>query len=290
MLNTSVFVRCSCFNVRSLRSEGGCDAKRTGAIGLCDHPHRRVVIASLVGKLVAALLRTIKFNELAQRSGFTDFVHQVGVKTDADGAIAGVTKWFIRLIVLVVAFDALGLLAVSDVLRQLPLWLPNLVVALVVLVAGGLAAQALSELVRAATAKAGFSNPGLLATIARVAVGAFAIVVAVNRLGIATTLINTLLVGIVGALALASGLAFGLAGPGESRGNNREVVCQGETHSAQDGRGSGGKKDSKRCEADYIRKCRGPGAPPDKISSISISALFSAAPTPLSTTRRARRP
>gem|GEM_PF-7040374 len=115
---------------------------------------------------MAALLRTIKFNELAQRSGFTDFVHQVGVKTDADGAIAGVTKWFIRLIVLVVAFDAQGLPAVSDVLRQLPLWLPNLVVALVVLVAGGLAAQALSELVRAATAKAGFSNPGLLATIA----------------------------------------------------------------------------------------------------------------------------
>ena len=48
--------------------------------------------------------------------------------------------------------------------------------------------------------------------LARVAVWAFAIVVAVNQLGIATTLINTLLIGIVGALALASGLAFGLGG------------------------------------------------------------------------------
>ena len=39
-------------------------------------------------------------------------------------------KWFIRLIVMVVAFDALGLPAVSDVLRQRLLWLPNLAVGL----------------------------------------------------------------------------------------------------------------------------------------------------------------
>jgi len=45
-----------------------------------------------------------------------------------------VTKWFVRLVVLVAAFDALGLPAVSDVLRQFLLWLPNLVVGLVVLV------------------------------------------------------------------------------------------------------------------------------------------------------------
>jgi hypothetical protein len=52
----------------------------------------------------------------------------------------------------------------------------------------------------------------MLATVTKVAVWGFAIVVAVNQLGIATTLINTLLIGIVGALALASGLAFGLGG------------------------------------------------------------------------------
>lgn len=51
-----------------------------------------------------------------------------------------------------------------------------------------------------------------LASVARVAVWSFAIVVAVNQIGIATTLINTLLIGVVGAVALASGLAFGLGG------------------------------------------------------------------------------
>ena len=130
--------------------------------------------------------------------------------------IANIAKWFIRLIVLVVAFDALGLPAVSDVLRQLLLWLPNLVVALVVLVVAGLLATMLGKVVRGATAQAGFSNPDTLATVAKVAVWGFAIVVAVNQIGIAATLVNTVVMALVGALALAFGLAFGLGGRDEA--------------------------------------------------------------------------
>ena len=169
-------------------------------------------IASAVAKLVATLLRTVKFNDLAQRSGFSVFVQKMGLHTDASGALATIAKWFVRLIVLVVAFDALGLPAVSQVLQQFLAWIPNLVVALVVLVIGGLLATALANLVRGATGQAGLGNPDLLANIARIAVWAFTIVVAVNQIGIATTLINTLFMGFVGALALALGLAFGLGG------------------------------------------------------------------------------
>jgi Conserved TM helix len=170
------------------------------------------IISSLLARGVQALLHAVRFNELAQRSGFADFVHNMGVKDDSSGVIAGIVKWFVRLITLVVAFDTLGLPAVSNVLQQLLLWLPNLIVALVVLVIGGLAAKALSQLVRGTSAEAGFSNPDTLASVTRIAVWGFTIVVAVNQLGIATTLINTLLVGLVGALALAFGLAFGLGG------------------------------------------------------------------------------
>ena len=169
-------------------------------------------VASLIAKGAAALLRTVKFNELAERAGLSGFVKKMGVETDASGFIANIVKWFVRLIALVVAFDALGLPAVSDVLRQLLLWLPNLVVAMVVLVVAGLAANALSKLVRGATAQAGFSNPDILAAVAKVAVWAFAIVIAVNQIGVAATLVNTLLMATVGALALAFGLAFGLGG------------------------------------------------------------------------------
>jgi Conserved TM helix len=169
-------------------------------------------IASAVARAVAALLRAVRFNDLARRGGFAGFVEQMGVHQDASGFIASLAKWFIRLIVLVSAFDALGLPAVSQVLEQLLIWLPNLVVALVVLVIAGLAANALASLVRGATAESGLGNPDLLASIARIAVWAFAIVVAVNQIGIATALVNTLFMATVGAVALALGLAFGLGG------------------------------------------------------------------------------
>ena len=91
------------------------------------------LIASAIAAAVATVLRAVKFNDLAQRAGLTGFVQNMGVRTDAAGFLANVAKWFIRLIVLVTAFDALGLPAVSQVLQELLLWLPNLVVALVVL-------------------------------------------------------------------------------------------------------------------------------------------------------------
>src|SRR5262252_3699501 len=170
------------------------------------------IIAALVAKGAAALLRNIRFNDMSQRSGFAGFVRNTGVYTDSAGFVADIAKWFIRLITLVVAFDALGLPAVSDVLRQLLLWLPNLAVAIVVLIIGGLAANALAGLVRGATAEADLGNPDLLANIARVAVWAFAIVVAVNQIGVARDLVNALFMATVGAVALALGLAFGIGG------------------------------------------------------------------------------
>ena len=169
-------------------------------------------IASLIERGLASMLRAVKFNDLSERAGLSDFIRKMGMNTDAAGMIGLVVKWFVRLIALVVAFDALGLPAVSEVLRQLLLWLPNVVVALVVLVIGGLAARALSNVVRGAANEADLSNAHFLAKAASVVVWSFAIVVAVNQLGIATELVNTLFMAIVGALALGLGLAFGLGG------------------------------------------------------------------------------
>lgn len=169
-------------------------------------------VAGLIARLVAGILRRVNFNGLAERAGFAGFVRNVGVENDSAGFLASVAKWFVRLIVLVVAFDALGLPAVSDVLRQLLLWLPNLAVALVVLVIGGLLANAAAGLVRGATTSAGFRHPEVMANISRGAIWVFAIIVAVNQLGIAQTLVNTLFMGAVGIAVLALGLSFGLGG------------------------------------------------------------------------------
>lgn len=169
-------------------------------------------IASLIAKVVDKILDSVKFDDVATKSGFTGFVKKTGIESEASNFIALIVKWFIRLIVLVAAFDVLGLPAVSAVLEEFLLWIPNLLVALIVLVIAGLAANALSSLVRGATAQANLGNPDLLATISKVAVWVFGIVIAVNQIGIATELVNTLFMGFVGALALAVGLSFGLGG------------------------------------------------------------------------------
>jgi len=169
-------------------------------------------VSTILARAVTGLLRAIRFDELARKSGLADFLAKMSTGTDSAGVVAGLVKWLVRIVVLLVAFDVLGLPAVSDVMRQLLLWLPNLVVAIFVLFIGGIAARALGNIVRGATAESGFSNPETLANVVRTAVWAFAIVVAINQLGIATNLINTLFTAFVGALAVALGLAFGLGG------------------------------------------------------------------------------
>ncbi|HVZ46873.1 MAG TPA: small-conductance mechanosensitive ion channel [Ramlibacter sp.] len=169
-------------------------------------------VASVLERAITAVLRRIRFNDFAARAGLTDFVAKMGMATDAAGLIGLVVKWFVRLVALAVAFDALGLPAVSEVLQQLLLWLPNVVVALVVLVIGGLAAKGFGNVVRGMAAEADLSNAQFLAKLASVVVWAFAIVVAIHQIGVATELVNALFIAIVGSIALGLALAFGLGG------------------------------------------------------------------------------
>jgi len=170
------------------------------------------LIASLIARAVATLLRTVRFNEVADRAGITGFSQRAGLTAGPADIVAGIVKWLIRIVVLLVAFDLLGLPAVSEVLREFLLWLPNLIVAVAVLLIAGVAANALANVVRGASAEAGMTNPDTLANVTRITVWAFAVVVAVNQLGVAQTLINTLFTGLISAVALAAGLAFGLGG------------------------------------------------------------------------------
>lgn len=170
------------------------------------------LIAGWIAGLVTRLLRAIRFNDAADKAGIGKFVANSGAGSDSAAAVGGIVKWVIRLVVLLAAFGALGLTAMSLVLSQFLLWLPNLVVAVGVLVLGGMLGRAAGDLVRGATAEGGFGNPGTLATVAKWTVWGFAIIIAVNQIGVGVAVINTLLTGLVGAVALAAGLSFGLGG------------------------------------------------------------------------------
>lgn len=167
-------------------------------------------VAALIAKGVLALLHKAHFNDLADRAGFSGFVRKMDLRADASGVMAGVVKWFFRLIAMVVAFDALGLPAVSGVLRQFLAWMPNLVVAMAVLVIGGILANFASNLARGAAAEADMGQPQMFANLARWGVWAFAIIIAVNQIGVAETIVNTLFMGVVAIVVLALGLSFGL--------------------------------------------------------------------------------
>ncbi|MDQ6876730.1 MAG: small-conductance mechanosensitive ion channel, partial [Candidatus Dormibacteraeota bacterium] len=102
--------------------------------------------------------------------------------------------------------------AITTLVNSIILFIPNLIVALVVVMIGVPVANFIAGVVRGGAAEAGFKSPNLLASVARYAIVGFAVLVALNQIGIAATLVNTLFFGLVGAIALAIGLAFGLGG------------------------------------------------------------------------------
>jgi hypothetical protein len=125
---------------------------------------------------------------------------------------AEIVKWIVRFIFLVAAANVLGMPEVSILLNQVLLWIPNLLVAAVILLVAPLLARFVRGAIEVGAGEMGFSNARLLGRIAEVAIIAFAVLVAVNQLGIAADLINVLFIGVVAALSLAFGLAFGLGG------------------------------------------------------------------------------
>src|SRR5579884_1800232 len=175
------------------------------------------IIATLVAKAVTFLLRKVGFDRMANRIGLNRFEQRMGVTLDPAGVLGKVVFWFLLLIFLVPATDALGLPTVSNILNTLVAYIPNVFVAILVLFLGTLLATFVADLVRGATASANIGSPNLFANIARWAIIAFAALVALEQLQITPTLINELFGAIVAALAIAFGLAFGLGGQETAR-------------------------------------------------------------------------
>jgi hypothetical protein len=176
-----------------------------------------LIIAALLAKAVTLLLRKVGFDRMSDRIGLTRFEQRMGVKMDTAGILGRIVYWFIVLIFLVPAADALGIPAVSNVLNELVAYIPNVFVAILVLFLGALAATVVADLVRGAVASANIGNPNLLAGIARWAIIAFAALIALEQLKITPDLINELFGAVVLAVAIAFGLAFGLGGQDAAR-------------------------------------------------------------------------
>jgi Conserved TM helix len=170
------------------------------------------IVAALVAKAVTGLLRKANFNALASKARIAEFIRRAGYRHDAASVAGMLCSWLVRIVAVVVAFDALGIHAIAGFMASLLVWIPNLIVAIAALVLGGIAARLLGDLVRGAASEAGFANAAMLSTVTHGAIMAFAIIIALNQVGVAQIVVNTLFIGTVAACALATGLAFGLGG------------------------------------------------------------------------------
>jgi hypothetical protein len=174
-----------------------------------------IVIGWLISNLVARLVR-----ELLARAGadrvFAEHggaVYGAQSKQIKPSVVASeIVKWIIRFVFLVAAANVLGMPQVSLLLNQVLLWIPNLLVAAIILLVAPLIGRFLRGLIEVGAGNMGFTNAALLGRIAEAAVVAFAVLIAIDQLGIAADLLNILFTGVVAALALAFGLAFGLGG------------------------------------------------------------------------------
>ncbi len=159
---------------------------------------------------ITKLLQAVKFDDLAQRVGIQGFLDKGGIKKTASGMMATLAYWGIMFIVLITFFNSLGLEVVSDLLNQIVLYIPNIIIAMLLLVVGMFAADFVRTFVVASLRNANFQNAELVGNIARGVILFFVGSVVLTQLGIGTTIINTLLQGVMFALGAGLAIAFGL--------------------------------------------------------------------------------
>jgi len=169
-------------------------------------------VAKLVARLVEKVLHSVRFERAAAGSGIGEFVRRSGSTRTTSQIIAQLAKWFTFLIFVQGAANLLAMPQLTGIINSIVLFIPNLLVGVVILVVASLVADFVSGVVLASLREAGVGSPEFLAKLARYAVMGFGVIAALDQIGIAPTVVNTLFIGLVGSIALAVGLAFGLGG------------------------------------------------------------------------------
>jgi hypothetical protein len=169
------------------------------------------IIAGVLARVVTGALQRVGADRLFAQHGAAVYGSQT--KSIKPSVVGGeLVKWLVRIIFLVAAANLLGLTQVSQLLNDVLLWIPNLIVAAIILLIAPVLARFVRGAIEVGAGEMGFTNGRMLGQIAEIAIVAFAVLVAINQVGIAANLVNILFIGLVGALALAFGLAFGLGG------------------------------------------------------------------------------
>ncbi len=169
-------------------------------------------ISIAIGKIIAQILSRLKFDNLFEKTGWKEALSRAELKVSPSEFIGAIFKWILVIIFLMISADILGLTAFVVLLQKIIGWLPDLIISVIILVVAIIVADILEKIIKASVKKIEVKNVATLGTAVRWAIYIFAIFAVLIQLGVATTIINTLVMGFIFMISLAFGLAFGLGG------------------------------------------------------------------------------
>lgn len=171
------------------------------------------IVASLLARAVEQVVRAVKLDSALRGAGLEATLTRAGFTLNSGRFLGELVKWFIIVVFLVAALDVLRLDQVTLFLRQVVLgYLPQVIVAVLIMIVAVVIAEAMRKLVVGSAKAAHIRSAGFLGAVTKWAIWIFALLAALLQLGIAVTFLQTLFTGVVVALSLAFGLAFGLGG------------------------------------------------------------------------------
>jgi hypothetical protein len=170
------------------------------------------VIARFIGKAASTLAEKLGLQNAAEQSGLADSMQRMGVQRNVPGIIGAIVFWMLMLVFLMAGFSILGLPAVSDAIQVVVNYIPNLLVATVVIVVGLLVATFLRGVVATSADRVGLSYAEYLANGCYYVFALLTFIAAFNQLGVQFALLEQLILIAFGAVAVGFGLSFGLGG------------------------------------------------------------------------------
>lgn len=171
-----------------------------------------LVVASGLGALIERLVETIKLNTLVARAGVEPYFKRAGMKLNVSRFFGRLTYWFILVAFFLATADILQFDALSSFLRSVLLYIPQVVVAALIMLTAVVVGSFVRNVVKASIASAEHHTANFLGALSWWAIVIFGFFAALSQLGIAVSIINTLVTGFVAMFALAGGIAFGLGG------------------------------------------------------------------------------
>ena len=106
-------------------------------------------IAVGIGRLVADILKRIRFNQIFERGNWKQALEKADLKVDPAGFIGTIFKWVLVMVFLLAAVDILGLSEFAVFLQRILAYLPNVLVASLIFVVAVVIADIVEKLIRA---------------------------------------------------------------------------------------------------------------------------------------------